>query len=72
MDILTAAEIRTEGLATYFDRLDHESGGELAEFALLSTHPLNSDCVEAIRKAPAGGGHAMSGNDWRSLKTICR
>ena len=51
---------------------DRETGGEVAKFAMLNSHPPSSDRAEAIRAAPGGGGRAMSGNDWRALKTICR
>ena len=69
---LVAADIRRNGLADFFARLDREAEDQSEEFALLSSHPLNSDRVEAIRKAPVGGGRAMSVSAWRALKTICR
>ena len=72
VDILTAADIRTDGLATFFERLDRETGDAVVKLAMLYSHPLSSDRAEAIRAAPGDGGRAMSGIDWCALKSICR
>ncbi len=70
---LAAAGIGSGGFADFLERLDREAEGQTVQFAMLATHPLSRDRAETIRQqAPGGNRRAMSGNDWRALKAICR
>jgi Zn-dependent protease with chaperone function len=65
--LLREADIRRDGLVSFFRRL--EQRGE-APLALLSTHPTSEDRA-ALVDAGGGGGPAMSEADWAALKRIC-
>ena len=71
-DLLAAAGITTQGLATVFDRFAMELGGLPKSLQFFSTHPLSEDRAARIkRRGGAGGGPAMSDADWRAIKAMC-
>ena len=62
--------IGTEGLARFFDRLADEHD-DLPEY--LSTHPASENRAAAARRADTGArAVALTDQDWRDLKAICR
>lgn len=71
-DLLTAAGITTEGLATIFDRFAKELSGLPKSLQFFSTHPLSKDRAARIkRRGGSDGEPAMSDADWRAIKAIC-
>ena len=76
VEILGAAAISTAGLAAVFDRLTAEEANAVGEFAplleLISSHPRSASRAEAVaRVQKAATRPALSGQEWRALKTIC-
>ena len=68
VDLLREADIRRDGIVSFFRRLA-EMGGD-APLALLSTHP-DSGARAALVDTSGGGGPAMSEADWTALRRIC-
>jgi beta-barrel assembly-enhancing protease len=67
--LLTATEIGTEGMATFFDRIEG-MGVELPEY--LATHPASKGRAALARAADQGAGRAiMSDTQWQALRAIC-
>jgi beta-barrel assembly-enhancing protease len=67
--LLSEVGIGTEGLATFFDRIDGE-GLDLPEY--LSTHPITEGRANAARAVDQGAQvPVMSDAQWKALKGIC-
>ena len=72
--ILKAGGISTDGLVRFFNRLGakEKSGKGGPRLSMLRTHPVSD---ERARLAAAQSGYpvtpALSGSDWRALRTIC-
>jgi predicted Zn-dependent protease len=81
--ILDGADLRSDGLARFFARLDQgEKKDGAALWRYVSTHPPTGERIAALdghasqARRPAGQGSAstpaLSEADWAALKTICR
>jgi Zn-dependent protease with chaperone function len=71
IQLLQAAALRADGLASFFARMEAKLPDMPAALALLSTHPSSEE--RAAKAAMAGtGGAALSPEDWAALKVICR
>ncbi len=67
--LLTTTGIGTEGLATFFDRIDGK-GLDLPEY--LSTHPTTTGRANAARAVDQGEvTPVMTDREWQALKAIC-
>ena len=71
VELLVAADIRTEGLAGFFARLAREEGPLSQAFAYLSTHPAATQRRLATTRESHAGGPAMTSADWAALQGIC-
>lgn len=73
IEILRDAGIDAEGLVSFFRRLEQSGEGDMPEaLRLLSTHPPTAERAAAVAALAGAGGPAMSSDDWRALKRICR
>jgi beta-barrel assembly-enhancing protease len=67
--MLAAADISTEGMAAFFDRIDG-MGAELPGY--MATHPASKGRAATARAADQGAGRAiMSDAEWQALRNIC-
>ncbi len=71
---LRAAGIGTEGLQTFFARLERDrprNPGSLWDY--VNTHPADADRVSALRAAerPAAPAPAMPAAEWAAVRAIC-
>lgn len=78
LDALKQAEIQTDGLAAFFDRLEkkyaHLENGSLgAVMAWLRTHPSFAERRQSAAVKPSATKlqAAMSDQEWTALKSIC-
>lgn len=68
-DLLTRTGVGTEGLATFFERIEG-MGGDVPE--ILSTHPPSGNRAEAARAAgDAADETVLSDAEWQALRRIC-
>ena len=76
-EALEAADISTEGLWKFFDRLESkyatsEAGGAAAMMRWLSTHPSFAERRSNVTLKPSTKSRpAMSASDWTSIQNIC-
>ncbi len=71
VDMLEAAGIRSDGLATFFRRLEEE-GPDLPKFLeFLSTHPPMEERARKAEETPLSGDPGMPPEDWVALREIC-
>jgi beta-barrel assembly-enhancing protease len=68
--VLGDANIRTLGLAAFFERLDKENHTVEKVLQLVSTHPMSEERAKMIR-AQTGGAVSMNASQWAKLKNIC-
>ena len=69
--LLTAAGMRTDGLAAFFGRLAEKESSSPGIAGFLSTHPPSEARARAI-DGPAGAAKdAMTEKDWEGLRAIC-
>jgi beta-barrel assembly-enhancing protease len=67
--LLTRAEIGTEGLAAFFDRIDGMDS-DLPEY--MSTHPVTEGRAASARSVEQGAVRAiMTDAEWQALRGIC-
>jgi Zn-dependent protease with chaperone function len=67
--LLNRTGIGTEGLASFFDRIEG-MGGDIPE--ILSTHPTTGNRAEAARAAASTDGDpVLTAAEWRDLRGIC-
>jgi beta-barrel assembly-enhancing protease len=71
VELLVAADIRTDGLADFFARLAREEERLPQVFAYLSTHPAAALRQIATARGSPAGGPAMAPEDWAALQGIC-
>ncbi|WP_162913296.1 M48 family metallopeptidase [Rhodospirillaceae bacterium SYSU D60014] len=71
VELLAAANIRTDGLADFFARLAREEEELPQVFAYLSTHPAAALRQIATARGSPAGGPAMTPEDWAALQGIC-
>lgn len=69
--LLSAARIRADGLAAFFERLAREGADLPPGLRFLATHPSHESRAELFAAA-RGGGPAMSADDWAALRAICK
>ncbi len=67
--LMQRAEIRSDGLARFFEILKKDESVHVPEF--LSDHPGLQERVEATRQEADTGGPAMSPADWQAIKAMC-
>ena len=68
---LRAANLRTDGLAKFLERLADKESNLPEIFKYLSTHPASSDRASSVRQNPSGARPAMTETIWQALKNIC-
>lgn len=71
VELLNRAGITSEGLLTFFERLQGEQGKTGGMPALFSTHPLTADRIDLIRIQGTSKGNALTPLQWNRLKNIC-
>lgn len=74
IELLNQAGIQSDGLASFFERFAQKHGGEDAfgEIGnLLSTHPADSERIEAGRAAARDGRPALTAEEWQAVQAIC-
>lgn len=69
--ILQRARLRTDGLATFFARIDRKDSGRNSILRYASTHPPTSERRALVAQAGGAGESAMSDAEWAALKSIC-
>ena len=69
--LLNDADIRGDGLISFFQRVQGDEGGGEGLPAMFSTHPLYKERVAQIKAVAKGRGDAMSKKEWAALKAIC-
>ncbi|MGE0734538.1 MAG: M48 family metallopeptidase [Alphaproteobacteria bacterium] len=69
--MLNKAGINARPFAEFFERIGKdEPNSDLLKY--LSTHPASRDRAKFVRDQSASTGKAMSDQEWRDLKNICR
>ncbi|MEL6522121.1 MAG: M48 family metallopeptidase [Pseudomonadota bacterium] len=74
-ELLHAAELPTEGFATFFDKLREQYGDVEGVMEYLNTHPNLEDRAAAARAADTLNGDflpILSQDEWEALQSICR
>ncbi|MBI2879997.1 MAG: M48 family metallopeptidase [Candidatus Tectomicrobia bacterium] len=71
VEMLRKAEIRSDGLIAFFQRLEERGRDVPGALRFLSTHPLHGERVAALRALARDGGEALTPQAWRDLKGIC-
>lgn len=71
LKILKAANIRSGGLVSFFERLRTTEGKGLALPAFLSTHPETETRIPATTEDEAGRGSGITTEEWAAIKAIC-
>ena len=70
LDALKRANIKTDGLAAFFEKLHQENHTFESALQFISTHPMSKERADMIR-AQKGGGDALSAKQWQDVKQIC-
>jgi Zn-dependent protease with chaperone function len=71
--MLNAAGIGSAGLARFFQSMEQQEKTGIQLPAYLSTHPPTRQRIDAVAKSAAGArAPALSAEEWKSLKAICR
>jgi predicted Zn-dependent protease len=70
IELLKAAGIRSDGLASFFGRMD-KSAPDSGLLQYFSTHPPTSDRRALAEQAGTGGKPAMSEDAWQALRKVC-
>ena len=80
IEMLTAAGMRTDGLASFFERLEpradnDEDEGEAASESflpdILSTHPPSAERAIKAAQAGAGGEAGLTDAEWQAIGRMC-
>lgn len=71
IELLNKANIRSDGLAAFFERLSETNGNRATLMPLLSSHPSNNERIAMAKQTGRAGGVAMSAADWTALLGIC-
>jgi len=81
IEMLTAAGMRTDGLATFFERLESTSDDEDDEAAesesesflpdILSTHPPSAERAMRAARAGHGGAAGLTDAEWQVIGQMC-
>jgi predicted Zn-dependent protease len=69
--MLNKAGIRSDGLISFFRRLQKSGEDVPGGLSFLSTHPIHEDRISAVRSSARKGGAAMSPREWRAVREIC-
>ena len=72
LEMLSAAGIRTDGLALFFERLEGESEDENIDLpGFLSSHPKSAARAEASKAARGGQDRGLSKAQWDAVLAMC-
>lgn len=71
VEILDAANLRTGGLAAFFERLREADKDGFKIPAILSTHPQAEDRIPAPPPDEASRGSGFTDREWKAVKAIC-
>ncbi|GGE35892.1 metalloendopeptidase [Agaricicola taiwanensis] len=71
LNLMTSTSVSPAGLADFFRREARSSSDE--RFAILSSHPVSSERLEAIERAATAGENQpiLTEDEWAALKEIC-
>jgi predicted Zn-dependent protease len=72
LEILKKAGIRSDGFAAFFGRLEKVEQRRSRIPTYLRTHPPSSERRSVAEQAAGQGGPAMSEEDWRAIRALCR
>ena len=72
LEILKKAGIRSDGFAAFFGRLERVEQRRSRIPTYLRTHPPSGERRSAAERAAGQGGPAMSDDDWRAIRAVCR
>ncbi|MDH5747989.1 MAG: M48 family metallopeptidase [Rhodospirillales bacterium] len=73
VELMNRAGFSARQLGDFFERLQKKQGGKYEKsMALVSTHPLTAERIDAVRRDAARDAPAMSEEDWRSVKQLCK
>ncbi|NVJ92187.1 MAG: M48 family metallopeptidase [Methylocystaceae bacterium] len=70
LEVMRREQIRTEGLAGFFTKLDKENHAYESVLRLISTHPMSAERADLLRSYK-GGGDALTSKQWRDLRQVC-
>lgn len=72
LEMLSAAGLRTDGLALLFERLDSMSEIDGIELpAMLSSHPPSEARAAASKVAPGGRDPGLTNTQWEAVQAMC-
>lgn len=69
--LLTAAGLRTRGLAAFHDVLASRAAQDGREPLYARTHAADRDRLDRLRAGPAGGAAALGYVQWEAVKALC-
>lgn len=71
--MLNAAKIRGEGFAAFFAMMAKKTGEDARSGnSYFASHPASRDRAKFVRSAATGTGDAMTAEEWRAVKSMCR
>jgi beta-barrel assembly-enhancing protease len=71
LDLLNDANIRSDGVVSFFQRVNERQGKAEQDTAFFSTHPASADRAAAFRSGGTGKQPALSQAEWDHLRRIC-
>jgi len=69
--LLNQADIRGDGLVTFFERLQQQQDDLPDALALFSTHPLDQERAAFIKAKMIGAQPALRAEEWQHLQGMC-
>jgi Zn-dependent protease with chaperone function len=70
LEALARANISTDGLADFFEKLDKKQHNAEWVMQFISTHPMSKERADKMH-AQHGGGPALTRSHWHDLKQVC-
>ncbi len=71
LEALTAAGMRSSGLASFFARMEKDRGNNPGLARYFATHPPMAERREQAQRRADMGGPPMSDADWKAVRAIC-
>ena len=71
IEMLNQANIRGDGLVTFFERLMKMDTVTKNLPKMLSTHPIHEERIKAAKPLTTGKEKAMTKKEWKALRNIC-
>ncbi len=76
MRLLMASGVNSQGMITFFERIQEESEKSLKFPTYLSTHPEMKDRIQKLKwlagKSPHSSVKLLQGYDWKDMYRTCR